>query len=399
MTFFSKIPLALKILIPGVAIVFVVATAKPKPQPAPPVETPVVKTQVETVSVEKTTQTVLLESQGTVEPQRSSQLMPQVSGKIVKLANNFADGGVFSANQILIELDDSNYQVALAQAQSALAEAQMQLATEQAQSQEAQRQWQELGNAAANALFKREPQLAAAQAKFAAAQANVTKAKLDLTRTKISLPFTGRIENIQVGIGQFVGTGTTLATVYDTSKVQIKLPLTEKQTGLIDLSILQLSQQPKQNSTVEITSFYAGQQHLWFGQIERIGARLDNNTRMLDLIVTLEQSQQISQQGLPILVGMFVNGKITSKPIEQLIQLPKQALFKRNQIYLVDDNSKVLQQQVEVIAKSTDTVWITAQQIANGSQVIINKLGFLSPGTDVTTQAETPATAQLTDAN
>lgn len=399
MTFFSKIPLAFKILIPGVAIVFVVATAKPKPQPAPPAETPVVKTQVETVSVEKTTQTVLLESQGTVEPQRSSQLMPQVSGKIVKIADNFADGGVFSANQVLIELDDSNYQVALAQAQSALAEAQMQLATEQAQSQEAQRQWQELGNAAANALFKREPQLAAAQAKFAAAQANVTKAKLDLARTKVSLPFTGRIENIQVGIGQFVGTGTTLATVYDTSKVQIKLPLTEKQTGLIDLSILQLSQQPKQNSTVEITSFYAGQQHLWFGQIERIGARLDNNTRMLDLIVTLEQSQQISQQGLPILVGMFVNGKITSKPIADLIQLPKQALFKRNQIYLVNENSQVQQQQVEVIAKSADSVWVNAQQIANGSQVIINKLGFLSPGTDVTTQTDATATAQLTQNN
>ncbi|EWH08957.1 secretion protein HlyD [Catenovulum agarivorans DS-2] len=383
---FAKIPLTLKILIPSSIIIFFVATAKPKPEPAPPAETAVVKTQVETIVVEKATQQVTVSSQGVVEPIRSSQLMAQVSGKIVKVADTFADGGAFQQNQVLIELDDSDYQFALAQAQASLADAKMQLATEQALAQEAQRQWQELGSAEANALFKREPQLSAAQARYAAAQASLNKAKLDLSRTKISLPFDGRIEHTLVGVGQFVSPGAPLASIFDTSKVQVKLPLTEQQAALIDNSIIQLSNSTQAQQTaqlVQLESFYAGQQHQWSGKIERISAAIDNNTRMLDLIVTVEHKAQKSQHGLPLLVGLFVNGNITSKPLEQLVELPKQALFKRNQIYIINQDGQIEQQTVTVVGKTAEQVWISSKQLTDGSQVIISKLGFLSPGTDV----------------
>ncbi|MER2494076.1 efflux RND transporter periplasmic adaptor subunit [Catenovulum sediminis] len=387
MNIWHRIPLALKILIPGIAVVLVVANAKPKPEPAPFEPPEVVKTRVKTVAVDAKSHVVTVTTQGTVEAIRRSQLMPQVSGKITYVADAFADGGHFTAQQTLLKIDDSDYKLAVVSAKAELAEAKMQLATEQALSKEAAKQWQDLGDPDANQLFKRKPQLIAAQAKVAAAQARLEKANLDLTRTTISLPFAGRIESTSVGVGQFVTSGSPLAQILDTSQLQVKLPLTEQQASLIALpNTTEFEQKNKQNPVL-LTAHFGGKKHQWSAHISRTSAKIDNKTRMLDLIVDIPAHAQISNYQLPLLIGLFVEANISSKPIEKLIELPKDALFKRNQIYLIGQNEQVKQAEVQVIARTDKHVWISSEQLQNGDQVIINKLGFLSPGTAV--EAET----------
>lgn len=372
-----KIPLALKILLPGLGIVYLVAVAKPEPEPAPKIVSPIEIIEVTTVALAKTQQSVPLHTQGTVTPIYRTELIAEVSGKINEVAKIFSDGGSFMAGEILITLDDADYRLAVPAAQAELADARMQLAMQEAQAKEAYKQWQDLGSNTANELFKRQPQLAMAQAKVAAAQAQLDKAKLNVMRTKISLPFSGRIESISVGVGQFVGAGSPLAKVFDSSRLQVKLPLTEQQVGLMDLHA---------PASVTLEAHYGGKLHQWHASISRMGASIDENTRTLDAIAEIASEQQVSQFGLPLMVGLFVNARITSKPLPDVISLPQNALFKRDQLYIIDEHNQVAVHQVQPIGRDKNSVWIQSDELLNGQLVITNKLGFLAPGNSVKPQ-------------
>src|SRR5690606_21005202 len=158
-----------------------------------------------------------------------------VSGQIVSVEPAFADGGFFSRSEALIQIDDRDYQVALLNSKARLAEAERLLAEEEGRSLQAKREWRDLGNQTANDLFLRKPQLAAARAQVASARADVEMAELNLERTRIRVPFDGRVKEIFADLGQFVSVGTRLATVYDSTVVEVRVPLTEKQAVLLDL--------------------------------------------------------------------------------------------------------------------------------------------------------------------
>ncbi|HWC73840.1 MAG TPA: efflux RND transporter periplasmic adaptor subunit [Gemmatimonadales bacterium] len=74
---------------------------------------------VSVARVEKRSLPYELESNGTVEPIRSVQVLPQVNGTILRV--HFAEGDEVSAGQTLFEIDPRPYQAALQQAEGTLA--------------------------------------------------------------------------------------------------------------------------------------------------------------------------------------------------------------------------------------------------------------------------------------
>ncbi len=87
----------------------------------------------------------------------------------------------------------------------------------------------------ANDLVLRIPQLAEAKANVDAAIAQHDQALTDLERTKIRAPYSGRILEQLVDVGQFVNTGTNMARIFAVDFAEIRLPLTNQQSGFIDL--------------------------------------------------------------------------------------------------------------------------------------------------------------------
>ena len=78
-----------------------------------------------------------VESQGTVEPRTSSLLTSEVSGRVLKVSPQFVVGGVFKAGDVLLELDPTDYQVALKRAEANLLSMNAQLTFEQARATQA----------------------------------------------------------------------------------------------------------------------------------------------------------------------------------------------------------------------------------------------------------------------
>ncbi|MCP4707504.1 MAG: efflux RND transporter periplasmic adaptor subunit, partial [Planctomycetes bacterium] len=194
---------------------------------------------------------VVVSGYGAVRARDKVQVVPQVSGKVVSVINDFVSGGFFPAETTLIAVDSRDYELAVQRAQAtvqkaqaSVAGAQVTLDLEEAEAKVARAEWQELrpGEIPTSPLVFREPQISQAKAEVAAAQAEVATAETDLAtaqlsleRTKLSLPFNGRVTEENVNLGQYLVAGQSIATVYGTDVVEIPIPLEDKELAWLDV--------------------------------------------------------------------------------------------------------------------------------------------------------------------
>jgi len=371
---FRKLRLPLGIVAAGITVIFLLATMKPQPQPQPAASEP---TLVKVSVIPASPQSVRLPvtAHGSVMPKREIDLVAQVAGQIVSVDHDFVDGGFFSSSELLVQIDDREYQADLLAAKAHLAEARQLLAEEQGRSRQAQKEWRDLGNDIANDLFLRKPHLAAAQANLDSARGEVGRAALNLEHTKISLPFDGRIRATHADLGQFVTVGTRIATVYDSTAVEIRLPLTEKQASLIDLP-LRDSQQQVELPVVTVKGSVAGIEHEWQGELTRTDAFVDAQSRMYYAIVEVKDPFR----DVPLLPGLFVEADIQGKLLEQVTILPPTSLYQREKILVLDDDNKTIVKESNVLHKTADTIWVQAD-IDNETLVTVEKQSLTPTGT------------------
>lgn len=378
----KKILLPAAIFIVGTLAIAVLVFAKPKPVPRElPGEPALVQVAV-TQAQQESSLRLSVNAQGTVVPKREIELVAQVSGLISGVEPAFVDGGFFDAEQVLIRIDEREYQAALLSAKSRLADAAQRLAEEEGRSLQAAREWRDLGNQNANDLFMRKPQLASAQANLDANQGAVAIAELNLERTQISVPFKGRVRETHVGLGQYVTAGTALAKVYDSTVMEVRLPLTEQQAALIDLPLTAgLASDSNERPNVILTGTVAGERHQWSGTLTRTDAFIDANSRMYYAVVEVKDSFAIDadegERKVPLLPGLFVKAEIEGKRLDNVLKLPRTALFERDKLLTLDSEHKVAEQKVRVLRKTEDEVWVQAE--LNDSMLISLEKQSLTP--------------------
>lgn len=377
---FKKAILPLGIIIAGVFTISMLVVARPKPM-ANPIDEGAAYVKVEVVPAQQQVVRLSVSTQGTVIPKREIDVVAQVSGQVMSAEPAFVDGGFFSKSQQLIQIDDSDYKIALLTAKSRLADAQRRLAEEQGLARQAKREWRDLGNQNSNDLFVRKPQMEAAKANLASAKGDVAMAELNLERTKIVVPFDGRVKQTYADLGQYVTKGSRLATVYDSAAVEVRLPLTEKQASLINLPLTALSTEEFSASVlpaVEITGSVAGQVHQWQGVLVRTDAFVDSNSRLYYAVV--EVANPFAQA--PLLPGLFVEAVITGKELDRVLVLPRAALYQRNQILTLDTDNKISSHTVRVLRKSDSQVWVQAE-LADNTRISIEKQSLTPSGSIV----------------
>ncbi|HEB54198.1 MAG TPA: efflux RND transporter periplasmic adaptor subunit, partial [bacterium] len=218
-----KILLPLTVLAAGVVAAFLLLSNRAQPVVIPPSNAgPLVRALVVTPSTER----LDVHARGTVEPLRTVELAAEVSGRIVATHDELRPGGVFTPNDVLVEIDASDYRLMVTQQQAAVARAELRLQQEEAEAAAALRAWRKLeGDKPADPLVLREPQIRDAKMAVAAAKAQLERANNDLLRCRVQLPFAGRVRSVHADIGQTVQRGQRLAVVLDTSAFEVRLPI------------------------------------------------------------------------------------------------------------------------------------------------------------------------------
>ncbi|MDB2593996.1 efflux RND transporter periplasmic adaptor subunit [Porticoccaceae bacterium] len=377
----QKGKVTLILLIIGVSLIAALALLKPKAERAPLKPRPPLPVDVLVVNPSAIKMTV--NSQGTVAPKREIDLVSQVSGRVVSVADNYANGGFFQTDELLVQIEPADYEFAVTRAKAQEARAEEQVALEQGRSRQAKREWRDLGDKTANKLFLRQPQLNAAIATLASARADVEKSKLDLARTAISAPFQGRVRQTFVNIGQYVTPGTRIAKVYGTDVVEVRLPLADRQAVLVDLPVNFEDSQAQTYPQVTLRSVVAGVSHEWQGQVVRTDASIDVQSRMTYAVAEVKNPFKSSANDSrpPLSIGLFVEGQIDGKTVEDAFNLPRQAVYKGDQILVLNDKNEIGFQTISVLRSNPNNV--VAVGIEAGTRVVTTRIALAIAGMKV----------------
>ncbi|MGF1455356.1 MAG: efflux RND transporter periplasmic adaptor subunit [Alphaproteobacteria bacterium] len=274
-------------------------------------------------------------TQGEVRPLREIDLVPQVGGRIEEIDPDFEPGGAFEKGELLFRIQEADYRLAVVRAQSRVAEARQNLLRENAEAEMAQRDWEELGEGEASPLTLRKPQLETRKALLQAAEADLAEAELALRRTRITAPFDGRVREKRADIGQVVGPQTILGRIFSSEVVQIPLPLTDRELGVVGLPI-GYDALEREGPPVILTATVAGEMRQWRGTIARTESAIDPQTRVLSAICeVVDPYGAHADNGVPLAVGLFVTAEIPGRPVEDVIVVPRAALRSADTVYVV----------------------------------------------------------------
>ena len=357
---------------------FIILTAK-KPQlkkTAPAVPVPMVRTK----TVVSGTLSVPVIGEGTVRPLREIQLVPEVSGKVVFTSKALVNGGEYREGQTLLKIDPVDYQLAVTLARARVKDSESALTIVEEDAAASQEEWKLLNSEKPDAASKppalvaKEPQLAAARARLEAERADLQKALLHLKRTEIKAPFNGRVSAENVDIGQYVTGGQTLATLFSTDAAEILLPLEDESLRWFHVPGFTPGDGP--GSPAAIKARIAGRDLIWQGRVARAEARLDAGTRLINVIVRVD-NPYVSRP--PLASGLFVTVEIVGRRLENAVLVPRSALRENGTVWVVADDGRLSFRKVTVARLLPEGAILNAG-LENNEKVVISSLKAVTDG-------------------
>ena len=348
-----------KFIVPGLVILAslfgaaVLMATSPRVEPTDPAPVP---PTVRVRPVEPESIRLRVHSQGTVAPDTQSRLIPEVSGRVTWMSGALVNGGYFEKGQALLRLDDKDYRSNLKRARAALtrAEAQYEHALfefERMKSLEERR----LASRSQMEFAQRDYRVA--EATLEDSRANVEQAGLNLERTEVKAPFTGLVREESVDVGQLVGPGSAVATIYATDRLEVRLPIADRQLGFLNLPVGHRGELPAgRQPAVTLSAEYAGQLLEWSGNIVRTEAQIDTSSRMVNVVARIAGDDLQA----PPAVGLFVRADIEGLLVDDIVVLPRHALRNGNRVLVVGKDNRLSFRPIEPLRLYQDDVLIRA---------------------------------------
>ena len=228
-------------------------------------------------------------------------------------------------------------------------------------------------------------------AQIKVAQAQLEQARRDHDRTEIHAPdYPGRITEKRVDIGQFVASGTLLATAIATDFAEVRLPVSNARLEHLNIPEQLVStnntealndQPPITRPAVSIHAAIGATTHTWHGFIDRAESRYDAASQQLFLIGQIPEPYR-RQPALR--AGLFVRAIITGNTLDNVFILPRHAVRRGNEVALSVTRGKrtVLQrQQIEILWR--DEKVIVTRSLKPGDVLIITPVDYATNGQEL----------------
>jgi RND family efflux transporter MFP subunit len=206
----------------------------------------------------------------------------------------------------------------------------------------------------------------------------------------VRAPFDGRVLEKNVDVGQFVARGSMAATVYATDVAEIRLPIPDDELAFFALPPGARSGRGATGPSVVLTADFAGRRHEWTGRIVRTDGRIDQRTRLVQLVAEVRDPFGVSGDRPPLVPGLFVRAAIEGRTLERVVALPRSALHEGRFVLVVDDADRVRFRDVDIVRMRGATVLVGAG-LEPGERVVISALDSVVDG-----MAVTPLVAQGT---
>ena len=224
----------------------------------------------------------------------------QVSGQVrrVRVSENQA----MAEGAVLIEIDPTEYQLSLEEAQARLRQAEV-----------SYRETTLDDDRIEDPRVRAERDSAArARSGLDAARVAVNRAEINLLRTRIVAPFPGRIANLKVVPGQYVNVGDELLTVQAMDPIRVDAKVLEGNIGYLAVG-----------RTARVT-FSAFPGEVFEGRIQTINPVVDPEFRNARVSIS------VRNPGGRILPGMFARASLSAERFPDRVLVPKDAVLERD---------------------------------------------------------------------
>lgn len=163
--------------------------------------------------------------------------------------------------------------------------------------------------------------LAQLEAQLQRATALTEQSDVSLSRTQIRSPYNGRIAKLNVAVGDRVRAGDELISVYDTDQLEVRAQIPGRYLS-------EVNQRLQQNETMLATALVNGQKIELV--LNRLSGRVQQDSGGVEGLFRLRHSD------LQLPLGTFVELQLVLKTQQQVVEIPFNALYGLDRIYLIE---------------------------------------------------------------
>ncbi|MEW6601499.1 MAG: efflux RND transporter periplasmic adaptor subunit [Nitrospirota bacterium] len=377
---FLKIIVPIVIILSGVLIMKILIAIRPEPVKETR-EDPGILVSVREVKQENID--IVIKGNGTVHASQEISVVPQISGRVTGVSPDLVVGGFFVTDEILFEIEETDYVLALEKARAARAKAAYDLATVESQAGIARAEWERMSSgdkSDPNPLVLFVPQLNNAKAALASAEAGVEQARLDLERTKVRAPFNCKVRSENIDQGQYIRAGSSVAVLAGTDSAEINVPISLDDLRWIDVP------EGKDNpvgppAVVSMTA--EGTSHKWHGHVVRTSGEVDPKTRMMQIVVQIADpyglSKGTSSDRPALALGTFVEVSIKGRPLNNVFVIPRTAFRDNSTIWTMDKENKMKIKHVVPVRMEKESVIVT-EGLSSGDMLVLSTVSGAADG-------------------
>ena len=327
---------------------------------------------------------------GTLDGFVNAQIQPQVlTGYLVK--QDYREGSVVQAGQVLFEIDPRPFQATLDQAEGQLVQAQAQLGLADINVK------RETPLAKAHAISQSQldndiQQQAQLRGTVRTAEANVEQAQLNLGFTKVRSLVTGIAGRALVQVGNLISTSSALTTISQVNPIKVYFPISEQE-------YLALSSRVKEGGKADLLdsgnvvplqlTLGNGSVYPYKGHIVFVDRQVSQSTG------SIQVAGSFPNPGNLLRPGQFGRIKAETEVRRNALLIPQKAVNElqgSSQVAVVGSDNRVHIRTV-ALGPQVGSDWIVTSGISPNERVVTEGISKLKDGMPVVPQPMTAATS------
>ncbi|MDD1781646.1 HlyD family secretion protein [Enterovibrio sp. ZSDZ35] len=403
----------------GVAVLFIAL----KTRPDIPVKPSLSKARyVDVVTLQRLPIAPEVTGFGRVTPKHIWQAIAEVNGKVIYRHPDLEKGQILAAGTVLLKIDPTDYQIAVAQAEADLNAKQARLARLNLDEKNLKstlsieqrrlalskdelarkRNLQQKGLTSQSALDAEQQSFLSqqsrvqdldaqlnvlpddkkiTQAELAASELALKQAQRNLEKTEITLPIDSRIADVNIELDQVVTPQQIMLVSHglDDVEVDAQVSIHDMQTLIDSLDRSDTHTPPLDDLTAKVTLSSGSFQGDWQAQVARLSDTVNLNQATVGVILEIPLTGVTAHSDAilpPLVNGMFVKASIEGQARPHWV-IPEQALRGDN-IYLLEEG-KLRVLPIEVLFRKDDLVAIEGA-LQKGQVVVLNDILPAVPG-------------------
>ena len=375
-----KIAAPFLILVVGIAIMSTLVSSREAPHKR---EKKVSGALVNVESVKRGDAKIVLRATGTAEPTRTVTIIPQVSGKLLFVSDSLVQGGIVPEGKVLMKIEDVDYRLNVERAKAAFASNELELARIESEARVARSTWKSAGGSSLKGSVKPSPltvytpQLKKARAGLLSAKAALTQEEVNLQRTVLRAPFNAIVRTENAELGQYVQSGTVVATLTGTDSIEIVVPIRVDDLEWVDIPA---AGSGERGSSARVSIETNGRTFMWKGSVVRLLGEVDPNGRMNRLVIRVNDPYGLKRLNLKkgsgrpqLAIGSFVDVELDGDIMKGVFSISRSALRDGSTVWTLGEESTLKIQKVKPVRVNDETVLIK-DGLADGTLVITTDL-------------------------